>query len=58
MKQINELIDKIPNYLKNKYLIAIVLFSVWVTFFDNFNLIKQSKILSPKKIQFWFKHLN
>lgn len=44
MKKINELIDKIPNYLKNKYLIAIVLFIVWITFFDNFNLIKQSKI--------------
>tara|TARA_B000000475_G_C15820158_1_gene375383 strand:- start:10 stop:324 length:315 start_codon:yes stop_codon:yes gene_type:complete len=44
MKQINELIDKIPNYFKNKYLIAIVLFIVWITFFDNFNLIKQSKI--------------
>tara|TARA_Y100000739_G_scaffold35968_1_gene27434 strand:+ start:187 stop:501 length:315 start_codon:yes stop_codon:yes gene_type:complete len=44
MKQINELIDKIPNYLKNKYLIAIVLFIVWITFFDNFNIIKQSKI--------------
>ena len=44
MKQINELIDKIPNYLKNKYLIAIILFIVWITFFDNFNLIKQSKI--------------
>ena len=44
MKQINELIDKIPNYLKNKYLIAVILFIVWITFFDNFNLIKQSKI--------------
>ena len=44
MKQINELIDKIPNYLKNKYLIAIILFIVWITFFDNFNIIKQSKI--------------
>ena len=44
MKQINELIDKIPNYLKNKYLIAIILFILWITFFDNFNLIKQSKI--------------
>ena len=44
MKQINELIDKIPNYLKNKYLIAVVLFIIWITFFDNFNIIKQSKI--------------
>jgi len=44
MKQINELIDKIPNYLKNKYLIAVVLFIVWIIFFDNFNIIKQSKI--------------
>ena len=44
MKQINELIDKIPNYLKNKYLIAIILFIIWITFFDNFNIIKQTKI--------------
>ena len=44
MKTINDIIDKIPNYLKNKYLIAIVLFLIWITFFDNFNLIKQSKI--------------
>ena len=44
MKKINDIIDKIPNYLKNKYLIAIVLFVIWITFFDNFNLIKQSKI--------------
>ena len=44
MKKINDIIDKIPNYLKNKYLIAIVLFIIWITFFDNFNLIKQSKI--------------
>ena len=44
MKQINGLIDKIPNYLKNKYLIVVILFIVWITFFDNFNIIKQSKI--------------
>ena len=50
MKQINELIDKIPNYLKNKYLIAVVLFIVWITFFDNFNIIKQSKIKKNIKL--------
>ena len=44
MKTINDIIDKIPSYLKNKYLIAIILFLIWITFFDNFNLIKQSKI--------------
>ena len=44
MKKINDIIDKIPNYLKNKYLIAIILFIVWIIFIDNFNLIKQSKI--------------
>ena len=44
MNKINDLIDKIPSYLKNKYLIAIVFFIIWITFFDNFNLIKQSKI--------------
>ena len=49
MNKINDLIDKIPSYLKNKYLIAIVFFIVWITFFDNFNLIKQVKI--KKKIK-------
>ena len=44
MNKINDLIDKIPSYLKNKYLIAIVFFIIWITFFDNFSLIKQSKI--------------
>jgi cell division protein FtsB len=44
MNKINDLIDKIPSYLKNKYLIAIVFFVIWITFFDNFILIKQSKI--------------
>lgn len=49
MNKINDFIDKIPSYLKNKYLFAIVFFIIWITFFDNFNLIKQSKI--KKNIQ-------
>ena len=36
--------NKIPKYLKNKYFIAIILFIVWIVFFDNYNLIKQNKI--------------
>ena len=44
MKKFNEMLEKIPNFLKNKYFIAIGLFAIWITFFDNFNLIKQSKI--------------
>jgi len=39
-----QIIQKIPKYLKNKYLIAIMLFVIWIVFFDNYNLIKQSKI--------------
>ena len=35
---------KIPKYLKNKYFIAIILFIIWIVFFDNYNLIKQNKI--------------
>ena len=49
MNKINDFVDKIPSYLKNKYLFAIVFFIIWITFFDNFNLIKQSKI--KKNIQ-------
>jgi|TARA_B110000914_G_scaffold156554_1_gene137602 cell division protein DivIC len=35
---------KVPKYLKNKYFIAIILFIIWIVFFDNYNLIKQNKM--------------
>lgn len=38
---IQQYIDRIPAVFKNPYFIAIVLFSVWMTFFDNNDLITQ-----------------
>ena len=35
---------KIPKYFRNKYFIAIVLFIIWILFFDNYNLIRQNRI--------------
>jgi len=39
-----QIIQKIPKYFRNKYFIAIVLFIIWILFFDNYNLIKQNRI--------------
>lgn len=44
MTYLKNLYEKIPSYLKNKYVIIISLFIIWIIFFDNYNLIRQSKI--------------
>ena len=44
MTYLKNLYKKIPSYLKNKYVIIITLFIIWIVFFDNYNLIRQSKI--------------
>jgi cell division protein FtsB len=44
MTNLNNLYEKTTSYLKNKYVIIIFLFIVWIIFFDNYNLIRQSKI--------------
>lgn len=35
--------DKIPSWLKNKYVLTILSFSIWILFFDQNNLITQYK---------------
>lgn len=40
---IENLKNKIPKFLQNKYLIIIILFLIWIAFIDNNNLIKQYK---------------
>ena len=44
MINLKSLYEKIPSYLRNKYAIIISLFIIWIIFFDNYNLIRQSKI--------------
>lgn len=44
MTYLKNLYEKIPSYFKNKYIIIITLFIIWIIFFDNYNLIRQSKI--------------
>jgi cell division protein FtsB len=38
--------DKIPPKLKNKYVVAILVFFVWIMFFDRNNLINQIRLFS------------
>ena len=40
---IENLKNKIPRFLQNKYLIILILFLIWIAFIDNNNLIKQYK---------------
>ena len=35
------MLKKIPNWLKNKYMITIVVFMVWISFFDQNNFFTQ-----------------
>ena len=39
-----QIIQKIPKYFRNQYFIVIVLFIIWILFFDNYNLIRQNRI--------------
>ena len=44
MNLLRKVFDKIPNQIKNKYFITIFLFSIWIIFFDDYNIIKQQKL--------------
>jgi hypothetical protein len=60
MMSFNNLIKKIPNFIKNKYFFAIFLFVIWIIFIDTNNLIKQykfsKKIESLKKQKSFYKN--
>ena len=36
--------DRIPSFLKNKYIIPLIILLIWVTFFDSNNFIKQYQL--------------
>tara|TARA_Y100001968_G_C18782402_1_gene447298 strand:- start:84 stop:395 length:312 start_codon:yes stop_codon:yes gene_type:complete len=44
MQKIIKLIENLPKPLRNKYILTLVLFLLWVVFLDDYNLINQSKI--------------
>ena len=35
---------RVPSYLKNRYVITLVVFAVWLAFFDQHNMINQVKL--------------
>lgn len=39
----NKILDKIPPILKNKFIVTSIIFVLWVTFFDQYNLIDRFK---------------
>ena len=44
MTKVKKFINNIPKSLKNKYIITLVLFSIWIIFIDDYNLIKQYQL--------------
>ncbi len=50
--KLSELTDRLPTFLKNKYLFTIIVFALWLLFFDRTNVIdwigEMSKIHSLK----------
>ena len=44
MHKILEFIEKTPKIFKNKYIIIIVLFFIWILFVDDYNILKQYQL--------------
>tara|TARA_B100000902_G_scaffold59263_1_gene66249 strand:- start:687 stop:1004 length:318 start_codon:yes stop_codon:yes gene_type:complete len=44
MQVLKKILDKIPDILKNIYVLTIILFFFWIIFIDDYNLINQKKI--------------
>jgi cell division protein FtsB len=42
-------IEKIPPFLRNKYLLTIIIFVIWVVLLDSNNLISQHKVMKDLK---------
>lgn len=43
------MLKKIPNWLKNKYIITVVVFMVWISFFDQNNFFTQYDFVKELK---------
>ena len=44
MDRLKYLLKRLPKPLKNKYVVTVILFSLWILFVDDYNLINQNKI--------------
>ncbi len=44
MDKVKKFINNIPKPLKNKYIITLLLFTFWIIFIDDYNLIKQYQL--------------
>ncbi|MAU37064.1 MAG: hypothetical protein CMD14_06810 [Flavobacteriales bacterium] len=44
MDKVKNFINIIPKPFKNKYIITLILFTLWIVFIDDYNVIKQHKL--------------
>ncbi len=50
MEKARNFIKNIPKPFKNKYIITLVLFTFWIVFIDDYNLIKQYQLQKDVKV--------
>ena len=48
-KPLKPLVDKLPKPLRNKYIVALLVFAVWMLFFDTHNLFTQLNLYRTEK---------
>ena len=44
MEKVNRFINNIPKPFKNKYIITLAAFALWIVFIDDYNLMKQYQL--------------
>jgi len=44
MKRVKKYYERIPKPLRNKYILTILFFILWIIFLDDYNLIKQNQL--------------
>ena len=49
MSSLKKLLESIPKPIRNKYVLTLLIFILWIVFIDNYNIISQYK--THKKIQ-------
>ena len=49
MSSLKKLLESIPKPIRNKYVLTLLIFILWIVFIDNYNIISQYK--THKQIQ-------
>jgi len=51
LKKLNQFLIDAPPFLKNKYILSLLIFGIWMVFFDGNNLIRQVQMQQAVKAE-------